>query len=133
MVRFLSTSISSSCMFFCFQLFSIVDPDSQLKICMGTKIAKSSRNCLPAHCFHLLPGAGFCQIFRNLPNVLWEPSLQESCHDFGLSLPTTWSPSWLFTSPVEFKALFLSRVVHACVGLVSLKYFFPSKMCLFCI
>lgn len=47
---------------------------SQLKICMGTSFAESSRNCLPAHSFHLLPGAECFQIFRNLPNVLWEPS-----------------------------------------------------------
>lgn len=69
---FSSMSISSSCMFFCFQLPLLYC--WYIPIFTGTRIAESSGNCLPALSFHL-PGAECFQIFRNLPNVLWEPSL----------------------------------------------------------
>lgn len=103
-------SVSSCC-------FSILDT---FPACMGNRTVEFSRNSLPAHSFHLLPGTECFQIFSNLPNILWETNPQESCQVFGLGLFTVWSISSLF-SPIGLRVCLLSSIVCAYVGFVSLK------------
>lgn len=90
---------------------------------------------LPARSFHLLPGAECFEIFRNLPTVLREPSPQETGHVLGIGLPTIRSASWLFTQSCRIKSVSPQQCCRCLrrVGLLEVKYFFPSKMCLFCI